>query len=536
MENNELEENEEYDHEDYELDDEDEEYANEFEEYENQFYKDEYQISKLQSLTEKYDKFVHLDKLELPNKVENVIKVHEKKQELNRYRIKDKSHRATTEQVMDDRTRIILFKLLNGGAIDEVLGCISTGKEANVYYASNKDGQEFGVKIYKTSILVFKDRDKYVTGEFRFRTGYSKHNPRKMVKVWAEKEFRNLSRLKKIDIRCPQPFVVRQHVLLMELIGKDGVAAPRLKDASFNTKRAIKLYYECVVDVRNIFQKAKLVHADLSEYNILYWKKKLYYIDVSQSVEHEHPNALEFLRKDCENINIFFKKHGVKVMTTKQLFDFVVDPTIEDSLIQPYLEKIKEFIEKRGDMTNEEIVEEEVFKNVFIPRSLGQVVDFEKDYHLLVSEKKVPVYNIITGMGSDFSGPISVPDLLSNSSSDPKNTSDTTSDVTSDLTSDLINTSNPSSVSFASDSSDTSNDKFIKPTKSSKTSSKNKSKVSNKPITSSSTSLGTKSSSDEKSNLKSNLKKTNDKEKKEVKKVSFSEKKPSSSNPSLDQD
>ena len=49
-------------------------------------------------------------------------------------------------------------------------------------------------QVYKTSILVFKDRDKYVSGEFRFRHGYCKHNPRKMVKTWAEKEMRNLTR------------------------------------------------------------------------------------------------------------------------------------------------------------------------------------------------------------------------------------------------------------------------------------------------------------------------------------------------------
>ena len=50
------------------------------------------------------------------------------------------------------------------------------------------------VKVFKTSILVFKDRDRYVTGEFRFRRGYAKSNPRKMVRLWAEKEFRNLNR------------------------------------------------------------------------------------------------------------------------------------------------------------------------------------------------------------------------------------------------------------------------------------------------------------------------------------------------------
>lgn len=92
---------------------------------------------------------------------------------------------------------MILFKLLNRGMISEINGCISTGKEANVYHAVNKFGDDYAIKIYKTSILTFKDRDKYVTGEFRFRKGYCKGNPRKMVRTWAEKELRNLCRMYK---------------------------------------------------------------------------------------------------------------------------------------------------------------------------------------------------------------------------------------------------------------------------------------------------------------------------------------------------
>lgn len=85
----------------------------------------------------------------------------------DKLRIKDKQDRATAEQVMDPRTRMILFKLMNRGFITQINGCISTGKEANVYHATGKDGNHLALKIYKTSILVFKDRDKYVTGEFR---------------------------------------------------------------------------------------------------------------------------------------------------------------------------------------------------------------------------------------------------------------------------------------------------------------------------------------------------------------------------------
>ena len=85
----------------------------------------------------------------------------------DKLRVKDKKDRATAEQVMDPRTRMILFKLMNRGFITQINGCISTGKEANVYHATGKDDEQLALKIYKTSILVFKDRDKYVTGEFR---------------------------------------------------------------------------------------------------------------------------------------------------------------------------------------------------------------------------------------------------------------------------------------------------------------------------------------------------------------------------------
>ncbi|KAI4980281.1 hypothetical protein ZWY2020_020766 [Hordeum vulgare] len=96
------------------------------------------------------------------------------------------------DTAIDPRTHMVLFKMLNSGVFNNINGCISTGKEANVYHATKIDGQELAIKVYKTSVLVFKDRDRYVQGDYRFRYGYCKHNPRKMVKTWAEKEMRNL--------------------------------------------------------------------------------------------------------------------------------------------------------------------------------------------------------------------------------------------------------------------------------------------------------------------------------------------------------
>lgn len=93
--------------------------------------------------------------------------------------------------------------------------------QANVYHALTPERKDLALKIYKTSILVFKDRDKYVTGEYRFRRGYSRRNPRKMVRLWAEKEMRNLKRLVAAGIPCPDPIEVRENVLVMTFLGDD---------------------------------------------------------------------------------------------------------------------------------------------------------------------------------------------------------------------------------------------------------------------------------------------------------------------------
>lgn len=237
---------------------------------------------------------------------------------------------------------MILFKLLNQHFITTINGCISTGKEANVYHASDNHGRDFAIKIYKTSILVFKDRDKYVTGEFRFRKGYCRHNPRKMVRTWAEKEMRNLVRMNSNGLRVPEPILLRSHVLLMSFIGEDGWPAPKLKDVEFSESKAREMYRSMVVILWKMFNKVKLVHADLSEFNILYKNGEMWVIDVSQAVEHDHPHALEFLRKDCTNITDFFKKKDVATLGIKQLFDFITDPSINEQNMDACLDKLSE--------------------------------------------------------------------------------------------------------------------------------------------------------------------------------------------------
>ncbi|KIL63200.1 hypothetical protein M378DRAFT_80084 [Amanita muscaria Koide BX008] len=324
--------------------------------------------------------------------------------------MKDKSDRATNEQVLDPRTRLILFKMIGRDLIHEVNGCVSTGKEANVYHALTPHNQHLALKIYKTSILVFKDRDKYVTGEHRFRRGYSR-NPRKMVRLWAEKEMRNLKRLMSAGIRCPEPIEVRENVLVMSFLGdNEGWASPRLKDAELpgDIDYLLNLYAELVCIMRKMYHDCRLVHADLSEYNLLLHDGHLYVIDVSQSVEHDHPSAYDFLRSDIRNVEEFFGRMGVKCLGIRKSFDFVTRENVavrnagltvlteEESLIRWIKDAVHE-TDNFDDMDKEyesgpnvnatseghTAHEDAVFLRSFIPRTLKEVYDPERDIEKL---------------------------------------------------------------------------------------------------------------------------------------------------------
>jgi RIO kinase 1 len=288
----------------------------------------------------------------------------------------DASERATVENVLDPRTRLILYKLVNSSTLEEINGCVSTGKEANVYHAVAGDGtrDDVAIKVFKTSILVFKDREQYVSGEFRFQR-YCKSNPRKMVRTWAEKEARNLTRLAKCNVNAPRVRLLRQHVIIMDFIGSEGWPAPRLKDVRLSSLASMtRVYFEVAKIVRQMFIECHLVHGDLSEYNLLYHEGKVVVIDVAQSVEYDHPKSLEFLRRDIVNVNAFFKQKKVECLfRLGEFYDFVTTKEIGD--VDEFLDNHRQKCVESGNGVTDETysVDEQVFLQVHVPRRLDEV-------------------------------------------------------------------------------------------------------------------------------------------------------------------
>jgi RIO kinase 1 len=210
---------------------------------------------------------------------------------------------------------------MNSGMLHELNGVVSSGKEARVYWGTTKDGTDLAVKIYLTSSAEFKrGMHKYIEGDPRFKD--VKHDTRSLIAVWAQKEFRNLREAYEVKVRVPKPIVVKSNVVIMEFIGEKGVSAPSVKEQAPNDPE--KVYKVIVTYLKRLYQKAKIVHGDLSEYNIMMWKGKPVVFDVSQSVSIQHPLTDFMLRRDLANVNKYFSRQNVDVIPDEELYKLVV--------------------------------------------------------------------------------------------------------------------------------------------------------------------------------------------------------------------
>lgn len=272
--------------------------------------------------------------LQLSNKVFNSLRKHSKNELVRRHRVDRKEEQATAEFGMDEATRLLIYRMVNNQMLQNVNGVISIGKEAVVLHAdANQEYKDVEVplpaecvlKVFKTTLSEYKQRDKYIKNDHRFKDRMGKQNTKKVVHLWAEKEMRNLLRLQKAAVPVPRVVALKQHVLVMSFIGKKNKPAPKLKDANLSDADLIIAYDQVLEAMHNFYHKANLIHADLSEYNILWYKDQCHFIDVSQSVEPSHENAFYFLLRDCTNISKFFSKKCVPgVSTPEEIFKSIV--------------------------------------------------------------------------------------------------------------------------------------------------------------------------------------------------------------------
>ena len=217
-------------------------------------------------------------------------------------------------EVLDKSTMMTLYKMINSGTLHYVNGVIRAGKESVLFWAVDKQGRDIALKIYLVTTSNFKKRASYIIGDPRFSR--IKKGTRSMVETWARKEFRNLNQCVQNGIPCVIPITVSRNVLAMEFLGVKGVPAKTLVESVIDYDD----YKDAISLILRLYRKARLVHADFSEYNLFKTEKGLIVFDLASAVDIRHPNAKEFLKRDINNITRFFVRRGLTVQNPLNIF------------------------------------------------------------------------------------------------------------------------------------------------------------------------------------------------------------------------
>ncbi|MEM2093181.1 MAG: serine protein kinase RIO [Candidatus Bathyarchaeia archaeon] len=260
-------------------------------------------------------------RLSMRNHVEKKLQREEKIYETEQLMKEKRSEEyEVLEEVFDKSTLMLIYDFMNRGVVDRIYGVVNAGKEARVYWGKDKAGKELAIKIYLTVSAEFrKGMLKYIEGDHRFKN--VKRDTRSLIFAWAQKEFRNLEQAMAAKVRVPKPITVKNNVLIMEFIGKDGVSAPSLKEQP--PENPDRVYRTLITYLKRLYQKAELVHGDISEYNIMMWRGRPVLFDMSQAVPTSHPLADFMLNRDISNINRFFNRLGVDILSADEIYRMV---------------------------------------------------------------------------------------------------------------------------------------------------------------------------------------------------------------------
>ncbi len=211
----------------------------------------------------------------------------------------------TFENVFDNHTRRNLFELSSKGNFEEnSISPIKIGKEANIFSAK-KGNKKIIIKIYRVNSCDFNRMYDLLKRDPRFPK--LTKNRRKTVSSWASREFKNLHRARDAGVSVPTPFLIKENILLMEFIG-DNEPSKQIKDLRPESSKFLE---EVIINMKKL-HKAKLVHGDLSQFNILSYHNEPIFIDFSQAMETDTIYADEMLERDIRNISNFFNKIGIK--------------------------------------------------------------------------------------------------------------------------------------------------------------------------------------------------------------------------------
>ncbi len=217
-----------------------------------------------------------------------------------------------------------LEPLLQDGLIDEVLGQLMSGKEAEVYVVRSQ-GEIRCAKAYKElKQRSFHKQTQYTEGRkvrnsrrSRAMEKHSRFGRKEQEAAWQNAEVDALFRLDAAGVRVPRPHSFCEGVLLMELVvDAAGAVAPRLNDLQLSATQA-RDYHRLLIEQVVRMLCAGVVHGDLSEFNVLVADDGLVIIDLPQAIDAAgNNNAGRLFARDVDNLAAYFGQFAPEILVT----------------------------------------------------------------------------------------------------------------------------------------------------------------------------------------------------------------------------
>ncbi len=230
----------------------------------------------------------------------------------------EREEEKTEGGVFNRATMIMLGKFFNKGVVSKLGFPIARGKESDVFVAEAGNAEILGgashviLKMFRVTTTSFRKMSPYIDGDPRFTRQVGKSRE-KIIETWCKKEFGNLEIASRAGVSVPKPYMYNGTILAMEFIHDSGMV-PAATLANSTLSNPERMAHAVIEDIRKLYD-AGLVHADMSEYNILVGDdEKEYVIDMGQAIVLKHPNAYDYLQRDVEHIVKYFnRKYGLGI-------------------------------------------------------------------------------------------------------------------------------------------------------------------------------------------------------------------------------
>jgi len=210
---------------------------------------------------------------------------------------------------------LALHALVAQEIISQLGPLVGKGKESDVYSCMDDEENIYALKIYRMGRTSFRNIKRY-----RNIIGNRTHISWLYVnRLAAKREFKALNKIYSLNLNTPKPIGYNRHILVMEYLrGKELAYYKDIDDPQF-------IFEQIINQMRHIYKEGNLIHGDMGEFNVVADEEgNILIIDWLQSVPVDHPNAIKILRRDIENICIYFrKKYHIECETDKILESFV---------------------------------------------------------------------------------------------------------------------------------------------------------------------------------------------------------------------